>query len=71
MSQSDVQTLTEIRQLQAALPRLKAVAKDAAKAYKEACKPLKPARDAVKITKAALETAQIRLAELCGPEGGT
>ncbi len=68
---SDMQILVEIRQLQAALPGLKAAAKVAAKAYKDACAPLRPARDTLKATKAAAKAAQTRLAELCGPEGGT
>ncbi len=69
MSQSDMQILVEIRQIQAALPKLKQEAKVAAKAYKVACLPLKPTRDALKTAKAAVKAAQIRLDELCQPNG--
>ncbi len=69
MSQSDMETLFEIRQIQAALPGLKAEAKRATKAYKDACAPLKPARDALKTAKAAVKAAQARLDELCRPNG--
>ncbi len=68
---NDMETLAEIRQIQAALPGLKAAAKVAAKAYKDACTPLKPARDTLAATKAAVKAAQARLDELCRPEGGT
>ncbi len=66
---NDMEILFEIRSLQAALPGLKAEAKQAAKDYKAACAPLKPARDKLKAAKAAVKAAQIRLDELHRPEG--
>ncbi len=66
---NDMEILSEIRQLQAALPGLKAEAKRATKVYKDACAPLKPARDALKAAKAAAKAAQARLDELCRPNG--
>ncbi len=64
---NDMEILSEIRQLQAAIPGLKTEAKAATKAYKDACAPLKPARDRLKVAKAAAKAAQTRLAELCLP----
>ncbi len=66
---NDMEILSEIRQLQAALPKLKLEAKSAAKAYRAACLPLKPTRDALKAAKGAVKAAQARLDELCRPEG--
>ncbi len=61
---SDMEILNELKQIEASMPRLKAVAKDYATAYREACKPLKPLQDKFKAAKAAVAAAKTRMSEL-------
>ncbi len=67
---TDMEILREIRQIEGAMPKLKEEFKLASKAYKEACKPLKPTRDEMKRANAAVKAANARLAELLAMEGG-
>ncbi len=61
---SDMEILSEIRQIESSMPVLKSEAKQAAAAYKVACLPLKPTRDALSAAKAAVKAAKARMAEL-------
>ncbi len=69
---TDLEILSEIRQIENSMPVLKREAKEAANAYKVACQPLKPARDRLKASKAAVTAAKARMSELMAlPIGGT
>ncbi len=66
---SDMEILSEIRQIEASMPKLKSEAKQCAGAYKVACAPLKPAHDRLKAAKAAVAAAKTRMAELLAMGG--
>ncbi len=66
---TDMEILTEIRQIDAIMPTLKREVKEAASAYKAACLPLRPARDRLKTAKAVVKAARARMAELLATGG--
>ncbi len=61
---NDMQILSEIRQIEVSMPRLKQEAKEASRALRAARAPLKPVQDRFKTTKAAVTAAKARMAEL-------
>ncbi len=61
---TDMQILSEIRQIEASMPKLKADARQASIELRAARVPLKPIQDRFKATKAAVKAAQSRMAEL-------
>jgi hypothetical protein len=66
---SDMEILSEIRQIQNDMPALKAHVKQTLKEHREACKPLKPVADRLKAAKSAVAAAKARMAELLAMGG--